>query len=103
MDLEKVISFTGPIYAHTPSGEKSKEKETLAEHTGRCEKYFQRLLEKEKMMDAFRTMEPILLGNVSKEYEEWFESALCGVVSFHDTGKINPIFQREKMLSLIHI
>lgn len=97
MDLEKVISFTGPIYAHTPSGEKSKEKETLAEHTGRCEKYFQRLLEKEKMMDAFRTMEPILLGNVSKEYEEWFESALYGVVSFHDTGKINPIFQREKM------
>lgn len=97
MDLEKVLYFTRPIYAHTPFGETNKEKETLKEHTERCEKYFQRLLEKERMADAFRTMELSLLGDVPKEYKEWFERALYGVISFHDTGKVNPKFQQEKM------
>lgn len=97
MDLEKVLAFTGPIYAHTSSGEINREKETLQEHTRRCEKYFERLLEKEKMADAFRTMERTLLGNVPGKYREWFEHALYGVIGFHDAGKINPRFQQEKM------
>lgn len=97
MDLEKVLAFTGPIYAHTSSGEINREKETLQEHTRRCEKYFERLLEKERMGDAFRTMERTLLGNVPEKYREWFEHALYGVISFHDAGKINPRFQQEKM------
>lgn len=97
MDLEKVLAFTGPIYAHTSSGEINREKETLQEHTRRCEKYFERLLEKERMEDAFRTMERILLGNVPEKYREWFEHALYGVIGFHDAGKINPRFQQEKM------
>lgn len=97
MDLEKVLAFTGPIYAHTSPGEINREKETLQEHTRRCEKYFERLLEKERMADAFRTMERILLGNVPEKYREWFEHALYGVIGFHDAGKINPRFQQEKM------
>lgn len=97
MELEKVLSFSRPIYAHKLSDEMNKEKETLKEHIVRCEKYFQRLMEKEKMMDAFKTMEPILLGDVPKEYGEWFKRALCGIISFHDAGKINPRFQQEKM------
>lgn len=97
MDLEKVLAFTGPIYAHTSSGEINREKETLQEHTRRCEKYFERLLEKERMADAFRTMERTLLGNVPEKYREWFEHALYGVIGFHDAGKINPRFQQEKM------
>ena len=97
MDLEKVLDFTRPIYAHMLSGETSKEKETLKEHTDRCEKYFQRLLEKEKMSDAFRTMESTLLEDAPEEYRDWFERALYGVISFHDAGKINPGFQQEKM------
>lgn len=97
MNLEKVLHFTRPIYAHTLSGEINKEKETLKEHTERCEKYFQRLLKKERMVEAFRAMEPVLLDDVPKEYRDWFDCALYGVISFHDTGKINPRFQQEKM------
>lgn len=97
MNLEKVLHFTRPIYAHTLSGEINKEKETLKEHTERCEKYFQRLLKKERMVEAFRAMEPVLLDDVPKEYREWFNCALYGVISYHDTGKINPRFQQEKM------
>lgn len=98
MDLEKVLNLTRPVYAHTPlEEEKEKEKETLKEHTQRCEKYFQRLLEKENMMEAFRLLKPVLVGELPKEYEEWFESALYGTISFHDVGKINPGFQKKKM------
>ncbi len=97
MDWEKILNITRAVYAHTPLEGTGKEKETLKEHTQRCEKYFQRLLEKESMMDAFRFMKPILIGELPKEYEEWFESALYGTVSFHDAGKINPRFQQEKM------
>ncbi len=97
MDLEKVLCFTRPIYAHISSSEINKEKETLEEHTGRCEKYFQRLLKKERMSDAFHVMKPILLGDIPKEYKEWFDCILYGTISFHDAGKINPKFQQEKM------
>lgn len=97
MDLEKVLLFTRPVYAHKPSDEMNKEKETLKEHTEKCEKYFQRLMEKERMLESFQTLEPVLLGDVVKEYAEWFEYALYGVISFHDAGKINPMFQKKKM------
>lgn len=97
MDLEKVLSFTRPIYAHKLPDEMNKEKETLKEHTERCEKYFQRLMEKERMADSFQAMKAVLMEDVAKEYTEWFDQALHGVISFHDTGKINPRFQQEKM------
>ena len=97
MELEKVLDLTRQIYAHTPSDDAGKEKETLEEHTSRCEKYFRRLLEKERMIDAFQTMKPVLLGDVPIEYLEWFDETMYGVISFHDTGKINPKFQQEKM------
>lgn len=98
MELAEVLHLVRPIYAHTPSeNDSDKQKETLEEHTKRCEKYFLRLLKKEGMKSAFETMEPILLGDVSKEYKEWFRNAVFGVIQFHDTGKINPKFQCEKM------
>lgn len=97
MELEKVLDLTRQIYAHTPSDDAGQEKETLEEHTSRCEKYFRRLLEKERMIDAFQTMKPVLLGDVPIEYLEWFDEAVYGVISFHDAGKINPRFQQEKM------
>ena len=99
MELSEILDMTRPIYAHTPSeaDKEEKQKETLEEHTKRCEKYFLRLLEKEGMREAFQTMEPVLLGEVPEKYVEWFRSAVFGVISFHDTGKVNPKFQVEVM------
>ena len=96
MELMEVLDFTNPVYAHTNS-KVYEERETLQEHTQRCQKYFSRLLEKEKMQDAFETMEPVLSGDTAKEYRDWFLQAVRDVVTFHDAGKINPVFQQKAM------
>ncbi len=96
MELMEVLDFTNPVYAHTDS-KVYEERETLQEHTQRCQKYFSRLLEKEKMQDAFETMEPVLSGDTPKEYRDWFLQAVRDVITFHDAGKINPVFQQKAM------
>ena len=96
MELMEVLDFTNPVYAHTDS-KVYEERETLQEHTQRCQKYFSRLLEKEKMQDAFETMEPVLSGDTAKEYRDWFLQAVRDVITFHDAGKINPVFQQKAM------
>lgn len=93
MALAEILHFEKPIYAHTDS-KACEGKETLAEHTSRCQKYFSRLLAKEKLRDAFGAMEPVLTGG---DCADWFWQALEDIVIFHDVGKINPVFQQKAM------
>ena len=96
MKLTEILDLTLPVYAHKNS-EVETQKETLQEHTDRCEKYFMRLLDKEKMRAAFEAMEPVLTGDTEKKYADWFWQSMQDVILFHDTGKINPIFQQKAM------
>lgn len=96
MELATVLNFTNPVYAHTDSKVYA-ERETLQEHISRCQKYFMRLLDKERMRDAFDKMEPVLTGDDERKYADWFWQALSGVIAFHDAGKINPVFQQKAM------
>lgn len=96
MELSEILNLAYPVYAHTNSKVHA-ERETLQEHTTLCEKYFLRLLDKEKMRDTFDRIEPVLTGDTDRKYADWFWQALHDVISFHDTGKINPVFQREAM------
>lgn len=96
MKLTEILDLTLPVYAHKDSKAET-QKETLQEHTDRCEKYFMRLLDKEKMREAFDIMEPVLTGDTDKKYADWFWQSMQDVILFHDTGKINPVFQQEAM------
>lgn len=96
MEFTEILNFDQPVYAHTGSKIYS-ERETLQEHTARCEKYFARLLDKEKMRDAFDRMEPVLTGDAKRSFADWFWQALRNIITFHDTGKINPVFQQKAM------
>ena len=96
MELSEILNFENPVYAQTGSKVYA-EKETLQEHISRCKKYFLRLLDKEKMRDSFDKIEPILTGDADRKYADWFWQALCDVILFHDTGKINPVFQQKAM------
>lgn len=96
MKLTEILNLTLPVYAHKDSKVET-QKETLQEHTDRSEKYFMRLLDKEKMREAFDTMEPVLTGDTDKKYADWFWQSMQDVILFHDTGKINPVFQQEAM------
>lgn len=96
MELATVLNFTHPVYAHTDSKVYA-QRETLQEHTSRCQKYFLRLLDKERMRDAFDKLEPVLTGDGGRQYADWFWQALSGMITFHDAGKINPVFQQKAM------
>ena len=96
MKLTEIFDLTLPVYAHKDSKVET-QKETLQEHTDRCEKYFTRLLDKEKMRAAFDAIEPVLTGDADKKYTDWFWQSMKDVILFHDTGKINPVFQQEAM------
>lgn len=96
MELSEILNLANPLYAHTNSKVYA-ERETLQEHTTLCEKYFLRLLEKEKMRSTFDRMEPVLAEDTDRKYADWFWQALHDVITFHDVGKINPVFQRDAM------
>lgn len=96
MELSEVLDFTNPVYAHTDSRVYAN-RETLQEHTQRCQKYFLRLLDKEKMQDALDKIEPVLTKDTAKNYRDWFLQAVRDVITFHDAGKINPVFQQKAM------
>ena len=79
MKLTEILDLTLPVYAHKNS-EVETQKETLQEHTDRCEKYFMRLLDKEKMRAAFEAMEPVLTGDTEKKYADWFWQSIQDVI-----------------------
>lgn len=98
MDLQEILLFKRPVYAHRDK-DGVKENETLETHTALCEKYFQKLMCKKKMVSSMNELKKVLIGDMPAETGEWFEAAFSGVISFHDTGKINPYFQTGRMLN----
>lgn len=92
VDLSQIIRDVDNYHAHP--GEKP---ETLREHTNLCEGYFLRLLERRKLNSVFeRVIADMQLG-LSPEGMKCLIEMLLNVISFHDVGKVNPIFQSSKM------
>lgn len=90
--IEKVINMQMPVYAHTPDKEGG-QRETLEEHNDRCLKYWRILLDKKNLTEKFANIYKML----GIENTDFLMRSLEGVISFHDVGKINPVFQKEKM------
>lgn len=99
-DLQEVLLLERPMYAHMDD-KGIKEKELLTEHTALCEKYFRRLMEKKKMRNSLLNLEKELLAGYPEEVSVWFRQALYGIITFHDTGKSNPMFQSVRMKNTI--
>lgn len=92
INMDEVIKSSFPIYAHVKNGEK----ETLQEHTQRCQNYFQQLYDNkriEKMISTFN--KAMHFQNESASFE-FLKSLFIQTITFHDFGKINPKFQRKK-------
>lgn len=95
VSLETIEPDIEKCYAHLPvNGEK---KETIVEHTRLCQKYFWRLVEEKNLNEVFDKFKNIYFPQVSDEAEELFDMLVVNVISFHDIGKINPLFQNKKM------
>ena len=93
--LEEIEPNISECYAHLPlDGGK---KETVIEHTKLCQKYFLNIIQQKKLDKVFIRFREKYLGSMSSDTEILFDSILMNVVTFHDMGKINPLFQIKKM------
>ncbi|MFT3983428.1 MAG: CRISPR-associated helicase Cas3' [Lachnospiraceae bacterium] len=94
INLNDVIKTVSPIYAHRKEDES---REFLDEHIERCKYYFQKLFDDKNLNEViYRFCSKMGFEN-NNSAQEFAAYLLAQVVVFHDFGKINPVFQREKM------
>lgn len=98
IDSTNVIAFksdflgNAEIIAHTSENKKA---ETLLEHIMLSEKYFQKLAQHRKLNIILNKFSELFLIDCSDSARELFDKMLCNIITFHDYGKINPVFQRN--------
>ncbi len=106
VNLENIVKNTQIIYAHTKSeinvnetsdNDLTNAPELLEEHTNRCLYYFEQLYRQKNMEGIIEKFQMELVGEISSEGVELFCEMLFNTISFHDTGKINPAFQKARM------
>lgn len=69
-------------------------RESLLEHTLLCQKYFTKLYHEKQIEAVLHRFSNCFFKNFSKTAVNLFKEMFCSVVTFHDTGKINPEFQK---------
>ena len=95
LPLDSITEFGDECYAHL--SEDGNQKETLIEHTERCQKYWFNIVEAKHIETVFIKFEQLYLGDITNEARHIFELMSVNVVTLHDIGKINPLFQKLKM------
>lgn len=73
------------------------EKEYLEEHVLLCTKYFLKLIESKNLENIFENFQKIFFKNPSEDLITDFKTMLLAVISLHDAGKVNPVFQKKRM------
>lgn len=94
-DISKLINNKYEFYAHLDKENGRKEK--LCEHISLCNEYLVKLIKKKHLNKVLKNIEEILLKGASTEERQLFDEMWMNIVNFHDIGKINPIFQSQKM------
>jgi len=91
MKLNEIIDVDKPIFAHKQGDRMEK----LSEHSQLSLKYFDMLIAEKKLKKSLKTICDIYFkGDCDFEV---FYSLLRAIVELHDTGKIGPCFQKNKM------
>lgn len=108
MEIEKILISLKDVfpeaegaYAHV-SADMTK-KETVYEHTSLCQKYFLKLVKRKGLERIFEEFETEWLKGMSEAAKCLYWRMAVNVVTFHDTGKINPSFQKNKMKNMWHL
>lgn len=92
--LEEILKFEYPLFAHK---HQKKEKETLKAHTNLCQEYYIKLYHNKNSAQFFdKILESFNLSETELCKELFFEM-LDNIITFHDTGKSNPEYQRIVM------
>lgn len=99
VNINELLSTKHKFYAHLKNNKA--EKETLEEHTDLCINYFYKIVKDKNLEKIFLNFEESFFESISDEGKELFKQLLVNIISFHDVGKINPIFQKDKMNNLL--
>jgi CRISPR-associated endonuclease/helicase Cas3 len=95
LSLKEIIREPDLYYADSKEDKTQKTQyETLEEHTKLCQEYFGKICENKQIEKKMEHFYRIYMGETSKEAKELFDAMWKNVVTFHDMGKINPMFQR---------
>lgn len=90
LPLDSITEFGDECYAHL--SEDGNQKETLIEHTERCQKYWFNIAEAKHIETVFIKFEQLYLSDITNEARHIFELMSVNVVTLHDAGKVNPLF-----------
>lgn len=97
VSLEKIIINIDQCYGHRDDDYQ----ETINEHIQLCTKYLKEIFKLKKLDSILKSFNISLGEGLSNEGKEMFNELFFNTITFHDTGKINPFFQSEKMANLV--
>lgn len=97
INIDKLLSDKYDFYAHINEDKK----ETLDAHTNLCKKYFMKIDESKNLYEIFERILNLLFKDVSINFKKLYFKMIFSTISLHDTGKVNPNFQEDKMKNKI--
>ena len=86
-----------PKYRAHKKGEINTEYESLLEHTQKTFDYFNYIWKKKKLDNFIDEFKTTVLEDLSVKAEKLWQEMIFAIPIFHDIGKINPDFQKNKM------
>lgn len=93
-DINQILDLDEPVYAHTGSHSTC---ETLQDHTSLCQKFFVQIYAYKQIDNVLDRFVQYFPEDDKALLKSWLKLMLCNLVVFHDMGKINPLFQKNKM------
>lgn len=98
-NVKESINKKYNIYAH-----KDEERyEYLYEHIALCEKYFFKIVNEKGTDEVFCKLEEEFLSQCSREGKELFREMILNTIIMHDMGKVNPLFQEDRLGNYLDI
>ena len=104
IDLKEILPNIEEYYAHKLSESEKEEFESLNEHAERCKKYFVKIFNSKGISEVVEEFEKKIFKisdknpeSMNKNEIDIFRKCLFNIITFHDIGKINPLFQKRKM------
>ncbi len=99
IQIQSLLNSKYVFYAHTKA-EKNltlSDNEKLEEHTCRCARHFNNIVKEKGLEKIFSNFEKRWLHDCNNEQLELFRDMIINTITFHDIGKINPLYQKDKM------
>lgn len=93
VSLEKIITNVNQCYGHIDENHQ----ERIDEHIQLCTKYLKEIFRLKKLDLTLISFTASLGEELTDKGKEMFNELFFNTIIFHDTGKINPFFQSEKM------